>query len=364
MYDIHALLKGFMLEGEVLKSSSFGNGHINDTYKVSFSKKDYILQRINTDVFTDPVSMMQNITSVCEHLYGKLDLDTNMQALQFLQNEEGGYLSRDDKGGVWRCMSFIGETTSYDVVPSPSIAYKGAAAFGWFQAALADFKGPRLTDTIIDFHHTPKRFMSLRAAIDADSVGRVKDVQREIDFMLERESHMTKVVDGLASGSLPERIIHNDTKLNNVLFDATGDEAICVIDLDTVMPGSALYDFGDLVRTSTCAAAEDEPDLDKVFLKKDLFKALVDGYLSKAGTSLTEGELDLLAYSGKLITLEIGVRFLTDHLNGDDYFKIYRKNHNLDRARTQIKLTQSLEEQWEDLENIITESRAQHAGPR
>ena len=137
-----------------------------------------------------------------------------------------------------------------------------------------------------------------------------------------------------------------------------------MIDLDTVMPGSALYDFGDLVRTSTCAAAEDEPDLDKVFLKKDLFKALVDGYLSKAGTSLTEGELDLLAYSGKLITLEIGVRFLTDHLNGDDYFKIYRKNHNLDRARTQIKLTQSLEEQWEDLENIITESRAQHAGPR
>jgi len=360
MFDINALIKRFEIEGPALKSASFGSGHINDTFKVTLKDKEYILQRINTEVFTDPDSMMRNIVSVCDHLNKKRDAAGKMRALNFLKNEEGNYLTSDKDGGLWRCMDFLGGTTSYDVVPSPDIAFKGAAAFGWFQAALADFQGPRLVDTIPDFHHSPKRFKDLRNAIEADAAGRVKEVQVEIDFMLEREAGVSKIVDSLAAGKIPERITHNDSKLNNVLFNAEGDHALCVIDLDTVMPGSALYDFGDLVRTCTCEAAEDEQDLRKIFLNQKIYAALVDGYLSAAGESLTENELDLLVYSGQLITLEIGARFLTDHLNGDHYFKVKREGHNLDRARTQIKLVQSIEEQWADLENIVSESRKKY----
>ena len=357
MSDLKKLVACFGLEGEITSSRPFGSGHINDTFKVALSNKEYIFQRINTDVFSDPQAMMNNITSVCDHLKQKLKPAEKTKTLNFLQSKEGAYLVSDDEGGLWRCMDFLKNTRSYDVVPSIEMAHKGAAAFGYFQSALVDFEGSRLSEIIPDFHHTPKRFSALHESIQADVVGRVKEVRAEIDFMLERESKVSTISDGLASGEIPERITHNDTKFNNLLFDEQGLDVVCVVDLDTVMPGSVLYDFGDLVRTCTCEAAEDEEDLSKVFLRSNIFKALVEGYLSEAGSFLVDAEVDLLVYSGQLITLELGSRFLCDYLMGDIYFKTHREKHNLDRARTQIKLIQSIEEEWGALEKIVNECR-------
>jgi Ser/Thr protein kinase RdoA (MazF antagonist) len=239
------------------------------------------------------------------------------------------------------------------VVRSPAQAESAAKAFGAFQALLADLPGERLHETIPDFHHTPSRFARFQAALAKDSHGRAAAAGPEIAFALARASEVSVVVDALRDGSLPERVTHNDTKLNNVLLDDITQEGVCVIDLDTVMPGSALYDFGDLVRTSTSPATEDETDLSRVRMQLPMFAALVRGYLTSARGFLTPREKELLPFAGKLITLEIGLRFLTDWLEGDTYFKIKRPMHNLDRCRTQFKLVASIEEQLPTMQEIV-----------
>jgi Ser/Thr protein kinase RdoA (MazF antagonist) len=359
-----AVAREFDLAGEVVAASPYGSGHINDTYKVDMKPGHgparYVLQRINHHVFRQPDELMANVERVCAHAYAKLKQagtpDADRRTLRLLPTQSGRAWHIDAAGNRWRCYHFIEGATGHDVVRSPAQAQAAAQAFGAFQALLADLPGERLRETIPDFHHTPARFARFQSALAKDNHGRAAAAGPEIAFALARAHEVSVVVDALRAGRLPERVTHNDTKLNNVLLDDVTQEGVCVIDLDTVMPGSVLYDFGDLVRTSTSPAAEDEPDLSKVRLQLPMFEALVRGYLSSARGFLTPGEKELLPFAGKLITFEIGLRFLTDWLEGDTYFKIKRPTHNLDRLRTQFKLVESIEAQLPAMQAIVDRS--------
>lgn len=352
---LHAVAAQFQFRGEAVDFVPYGNGHINDTYLVTCSgagaRTRYILQHINAQVFHSPAAVMQNIERVTAHLAVQFagERDRARRALTLIPARDGRNWYEDAQGETWRAYSFIENAHSHETATSAEQAYQAAHAFGRFQQQLASLPLPRLHETIPDFHHTPKRFAALLQAIAADVKGRAKLVQPEIDFALARES-ITSV---LVEASLPERITHNDTKFNNVLLDDATGESLCVVDLDTVMPGLVLYDFGDMVRTTTSPAAEDEQDLSKVNLQFPLFEALVRGYLSAAGGFLTETEKKFLAFSGKLITFEVGIRFLADYLAGDIYFKIHREGHNLDRCRTQFKLVESIELQEEKMNRLV-----------
>ena len=269
--------------------------------------------------------------------------------LRLIPARDGRAWHVDAEGNHWRAYHFIEKARTYDAVESTEQAFQAARAFGRFQELLAGLPAPRLHDTIPDFHHTPKRFKALEKAIAADVAGRAILVKPEIEFALARQS----ITGVLLDANLPERVTHNDTKFNNVMLDDATGEGICVIDLDTVMPGLAPYDFGDMVRTTTSPAMEDEQDLSKVTMQFPMFEALVRGYLSSAGEFLTKAEKDLLAFSGRLITFEIGIRFLTDYLAGDTYFKVHRNGHNLDRCRTQFKLIESIEQQEEKMDRLV-----------
>lgn len=286
---------------------------------------------------------MENIERVTAHLASQVAgfPDRNRRVLTLIPTRSGGVLHVDELGDYWRAYLFIDRATTYNSVQSPQQAFQAAKAFGEFQRMLAGLPAPRLHDTIPDFHHTPKRFATLEQAIAADLVGRVALAQPEVDFALARKPLASAII----NSGLPERVTHNDTKINNVLLDDSTGEGTCVIDLDTVMPGLAAYDFGDMVRTATSPAPEDEQDLSKVRMEFPLFEALARGYMSTASGFLTAEEKESLAVAGKLITFEIGIRFLTDYLSGDTYFKVHRPGHNLDRARTQFKLLESIEQQ-------------------
>jgi Ser/Thr protein kinase RdoA (MazF antagonist) len=294
---------------------------------------------------------MENIQRVTAHLGARMadDPDRLRRVLTLVPIRSGGVLHTDAGGNYWRAYHFIAKAKTYDAVRSPDQAFQAAKAFGEFQRMLADLPSPRLHDTIPDFHHTPKRFAALERAIDADVAGRAAAAKREIDFALARGSICSVLLDA----GLPERVTHNDTKINNVMLDDATGEGICVIDLDTVMPGLVSYDFGDMVRTAASSAPEDERDLSKVNLQFPLFEALARGYLSSASDFLTMEEKRYLAFSGKLITFEIGIRFLTDFLSGDTYFKVHREGHNLDRSRAQFKLLESIEQQEEKMAKLI-----------
>ncbi len=354
-HDIPAIACHFQFQGGLSAFTPYGSGHINDTYLIDRTSSGapvrYILQHINRNVFRNPVAVMQNIERVTTHLAAQAagEPDSDRRVLSLIPARDGRAWYVDPEGETWRAYRFIGGARTYDKPESTQLAFEAARAFGQFQNQLAGLPAPRLCETIPDFHHTPKRFAALRQAIDADACNRAALAKPEIDLALAHES----ITGVLLSANLPERTTHNDTKLNNVLFDDATCEGICVIDLDTVMPGLALYDFGDMVRTTTSPSAEDEQDLSKVGLQFPLFEALVRGYLSTAGEFLTKAEKDFLAFSGKLITFEIGIRFLADHLNGDTYFKIHREGHNLDRCRTQFKLVQSIERQEEDMNRLV-----------
>jgi hypothetical protein len=300
---------------------------------------------------------MANVERVCAHAHAKLkkagETDADRRTLRLIPTRAGKAWHIDAAGNRWRCYHFIEGATGHDVVRSPEQAYAAARAFGAFQALLTDLPGGRLHETIPDFHHTPSRFARFQQALAQDAHGRAAACVPEIAFALARSHEVNVVVDALRDGTLPERVTHNDTKLNNVLLDDVTQEGVCVIDLDTVMPGSVLYDFGDLVRTATSPAAEDETDLSKVRLQFPMFEALVKGYLASADGFLTPKEKELLPFAGKLITFEIGLRFLTDWLEGDVYFKIKRPTHNLDRARTQFKLIESIEAQLPAMQALI-----------
>jgi aminoglycoside phosphotransferase (APT) family kinase protein len=353
--DVRAVAHQFQLDGEFLGAKPHGSGHINDTYCAVFSQAGapvrYILQRINQNVFKQPVAVMENIQRVTAHISRKMaqESDRIRRVLTLIPARDGRHYHRDPQGNYWRAYIFIEQTRTLNAIESESQAIEAAKAFGRFQQLLADLPAPRLHDTIPDFHHTPKRFAALEQAIAADVVNRAQQATTEIQFAMRRQA-MTRV---LLDANLPERVTHNDTKLNNVMLDDVTGEAVCVIDLDTVMPGLALYDFGDMVRTTTSPTAEDERDLSKVQMQFPMFRALVRGYLASATGFLTAAERRHLAFSGKLITFEIGLRFLTDFLAGDTYFKVHREGHNLDRCRTQFKLVESIEQHEEQMNRLV-----------
>jgi len=351
----------FKIYGDFISASPYGSGHINDTLRVIINQGGtelhYIFQRINENIFKNPPALMDNIKRVTEHIFKKIedegDEEITRHTLYVIKALDDKSYTQDDEGKYWRAYIFIEKAKTYDVIETVQQAYEAASAFGLFQKDLADLPGERLHETIPDFHNTPQRFANLEKAVAADVAGRVKDVQAEIDFVMSRKADTSKLTDLLAEGKLPERITHNDTKLNNVMIDDESGKGVCVIDLDTVMPGLVHYDFGDMVRTSTSPTAEDEKDLSKVTMQFHMFESLLRGYLSTAGDFLTPLERENLPFAGKLITLEIGIRFLTDYLEGDIYFKTHSEGHNIDRCRTQFKLVASIEEQMDDMMALL-----------
>jgi hypothetical protein len=358
---LRAIGAAFAIPGSFGTARPYGNGHINDTYVSEYEqdgkKVRYIHQRINDRIFKQPAVIMDNIQRVTSHLRRKLaerGIRDDRRALTLVPTTDGKPAYVDPEGKYWRTYVFIENAASHDVISHPSQARQAAKAFGTFQDMLRDMPGPRLVETIPLFHHTPSRFEALEKAIAADSRNRAAGCRPEIDFCLARKPMTGELIRLQEAGSIPERITHNDTKINNVMLDNQTGEGICVIDLDTVMPGLALYDFGDMVRTCTSPAAEDEQDLSKVVMRLPVFRELVEGYLSAAGSFLTPSERERLPFSGKLITFEIGVRFLTDYLSGDVYFKTHKAGHNLDRCRTQFALTASIEDQEEAMMRLCS----------
>jgi hypothetical protein len=354
-HDVRGVARHFLIEGEFLVAAPYGSGHINDTYRVVFNQAGtvtrYIFQRINHNIFKNPVALMENIQRVTEHVGRKVshEPDFSRRVLTLISTHAGQCYHRDELANYWRVYLFIEKARTYDAVESAEQAFKAAKAFGQFQKLLADLPAPRLHDTIPDFHHTPKRFAALEKMIAADVANRAALAKPEIEFALRHQAICSVLLDA----NLPERVTHNDTKFNNVMLDDATGEGICVIDLDTVMPGLAAYDFGDMVRTTSSPAKEDEKDLSKVGLQFPMFEALTRGYLSSAGEFLTPAERKFLPFGGKLITFTIGLRFLTDFLAGDVYFKVHRDGHNLDRCRTQFKLVESIEQQEDKLNQLV-----------
>lgn len=361
--NLSIVFQNFRIYGSLLESAPYGNGHINDTSIATVSQAGtrvrYIFQRINGRIFQDPEALMDNIVRVTSEARQQLVRagvpDDSRRALSVIPATDEKPFHKDEEGRYWRCYPFIEGTRTYDIIHNPRQAYEAARAFGEFQKLVAGLEGPRLHETIPDFHNTRSRFERLKEVAAADPRGRLASADPEWNFIRERERLLDVLLDLQAEGRIPERVTHNDTKLNNVMIDDATETGICVIDLDTVMPGLALYDFGDMVRTATSPAAEDETDLSKVRLQMPMFEALVRGYLSTAGSFLNEVEKAHLAFSGKLIALEIGIRFLTDHLEGDVYFKTKRPGHNLDRCRTQLALVKSIEEQEEAMNAFVWE---------
>jgi Ser/Thr protein kinase RdoA (MazF antagonist) len=359
--DLLPIARAFAIYGSYIGSRPYGGGHINDTFVSEFSQAGkgvrYIFQQINDRVFKDPEGVMENIVRVtaraAQQLAESAFLDASRRALTVIPARDGKPFHQDAEGSYWRCYLFIEGARTYDIIGSETQAYEAAKAFGQFQNLIAGIGGKRLNETIPDFHHTRARFDRLVRVAEDDPEGRAGEVRAELDFIFKREPAVDRLLDLQARGLIPERVTHNDTKLNNVMIDDATGTGICVIDLDTVMPGLALYDFGDMVRTATSPAAEDEQDLSKVTMRMPVFEALARGYLSSARAFLNEAEIGHLAFSGKLITLEIGIRFLADHLEGDRYFKIKRPSHNLDRCRTQLALVASIEEQEGAMTEVV-----------
>jgi len=363
--NIKSVAGHFRLKGEPIGFGPVKRGHINDTYVLTTDEKGhtvrYILQRINRSVFKDPMSVMSNISRVTEHIKEKMrNMEPSLASRQLsvIDTKEGGGCHEDTDGNFWRAYNFIEHAVTRDVLESTEHAYESARMFGWFQRMLIDLPGPALYETITDFHNTPRRLEAFQQVLDADALNRAVDAKREIDFLLENTDLCNLLMKPAAKGGIPGRIAHNDAKINNVMLDERTDRGVCVIDLDTVMPGLSLYDFGDLVRTSVCAAAEDERDLSKVTVNISMFEALAQGYAVEAGRFLTSVEKKNLVSAGKLITFEQFIRFLTDYLAGDTYYKISRGEHNLDRSRTQMKLVESIIEREETMTSLVEKALA------
>jgi Ser/Thr protein kinase RdoA (MazF antagonist) len=359
--DLREISTLFDLRSDFVHGESYGSGHINDTYCATYDQAGtrlrYILQRINTNVFRTPHELMENIARVTRHSLERLleegHPEAHRRTLTCIPAADGKPYATDTSGNVWRIYPFIERARGYDEIETNEQARQAARAFGNFQKLAADLGGERLHETIPDFHHTPKRLEALRAAVDADVCNRAAGLKAEIGFALDRAEDCNRITSLIAAGEIPERVTHNDTKLNNVLLDDVSAEGVCVIDLDTTMPGSALYDFGDMVRTATPTLREDSTELGKMDVRLDRFEALVGGYLGAARSFLTKQEIAHLAFSGKLLTLECGIRFLTDHLQGDTYFKIKHPDHNLDRCRNQFGLVAAIERSLPAMEKIV-----------
>lgn len=331
-------------------------GHINDTYLVD---EKFILQRINHFVFPHPGDIMENMLGVTRFLREKVlerGGDPEREILQIVNTADGQPMYIDKYGNYWRCTLNIGGTASYETPDSTDMLYEAGRAFGGFQAQLSGYPADTLHEIIPDFHNTPVRIQQLKAAMDADPKGRLQEVKAELDFALEREGKAGLLMGLLKEGKLPLRVTHNDTKMSNILFDEKTKKAVCVIDLDTVMPGLTAFDFGDSIRAGASTAAEDETDLGKVKFDLELYRAYTQGFLKSAGAAMTEAELDTLPDGAWAMTFEVGVRFLTDYLNGDVYFRVKRPGHNLDRARNQFHLALQMEQQREEMGRIVREA--------
>ena len=340
----------FQIMGQPDFCKSFGHGHINYTFLITTdSGKQYILQRINTHVFKKPIQLMENVIAVTDHIRKKVDDPT--QVLHFIPALDGKFYYRDERRRFWRCYEFVGGFC-LEAPETDADFYESAVAFGRFQEQLSDFPASSLHETIPNFHNTPDRFRMLHIAMDEDACDRLQYVQREIDFILEREHEAGTIQRMLESGELPLRVTHNDTKLNNVLLDMKTRKAKCVLDLDTVMPGSSLFDFGDSIRFGAATAPEDVQELSRMSLDLHRFEVYTRGYLEGCH-SLTRREIELLPLGAKIITLELAVRFLTDYLESDHYFKTEYPDHNLVRARAQLKLVQDMEAKWSQMERIV-----------
>ena len=342
------------------EAERFGAGHINDTFAVwaADRSKRWILQRINTDTFTDPAGLMENVTGVTAYLRRQIierGGDPDRETLNVIPTLDGKPYYTDTEGGAWRAYIFVEGTVCLQKVENERDFYTAAETFGNFQNQLAGYPAATLHETIARFHDTPNRYANFEKALAADVMGRAKDVGPEIAFIRAREADCRVLVDQLAAGVLPLRVTHNDTKLNNVLIDQATGKGICVIDLDTVMPGLSAYDFGDSIRFGANDCAEDEPDQSKVHFSLHLYKVFAEGYLAAAGSAMTEAERRSLPWGAKLMTLECGIRFLTDYLEGDHYFKISRPDQNLDRARTQFTLVQGMEREFDAMTQLALE---------
>ena len=351
-YDLKEILSKFNIETDV---ESYGNGHINDTYLCETAPR-YILQRINTNVFKKPDEVMENIFNVTAHLRKKIAAaggDPDRETLTVIPTKNNEVYYQHEDGSAFRMYKFIENSISIDIAEDPMVLCHAGTAFGRFQKMLSDFDADKLYETIVDFHNTPVRVQQLKDAIANNAAGRLGEVKAEIDFALEYAKYAAEITDAMAKGEVPLRVTHNDTKLNNVLFDDKTTEGVCVIDLDTVMPGSLLYDFGDALRFGASSCAEDETDESKIWFDLNKFEHFAKGFLGEVGDCLTKKEIELLPLSALLMTYECGTRFLADYLNGDVYFKIHKEKHNLDRARNQFKLVADIESKFDEMMKIV-----------
>ena len=349
--DLNFIMKQFLLDSEI---NPYGDGHINNTYLTK--SKQFILQKINTSIFTNPEGLMENIYNVTEFLREKIIANggnPDRETLTIIPTLHGEKYYRAENGDYYRVYKFITDTTYYSIAENPKILYHAAKAFGKFQNMLNDYPAQKLFETIPNFHNTRERFNQLLAAIKEDRAGRLNFVEKEVNFALAQEYIVDTITDAIKDGSVPLRVTHNDTKLNNVLFDKKTGEGLCVIDLDTIMPGSLLYDYGDALRFGGATAAEDEKDLSLMWFDMSAFRNFTKGYLEEMLPVMTEREIELLPLSIRMLTYECGIRFLADYLNGDTYFKTSREEHNLDRARTQFKLYEDMEKKNDEMISVI-----------
>ena len=360
-HNLKEIFEYFTADGTFLNGEPYGSGHIHDTFRVVTGESDkdnYILQRLNNKIFKNIPELQNNIERVTVHLRNKLKVvpgsDIKRECLNLIPSRDGKSWIIDKDGNYWRMYIFISNHRSYNIVDSPDKAFEGGKAIGRFQAMLSDMPGAPLFETIPSFHNIEKRIETFSLKISENPVGRVGSVSEDINQFLNRAEEMKTILKLGKEGKIPLRITHNDTKFNNILLDEN-DKALCVIDLDTVMPGYIHYDFGDSIRTVANTASEDEKDLSKIRMDINLFKAYAEGYLSETGETLNDVEKEYLAFAPKLITYTIAIRFLTDFIDGDNYFKIHHEFHNLQRTRAQLKLVMSMEEQYGEMQRIIGE---------
>lgn len=362
---LQEVLGAFDFGAPVVGAVRYGQGHINDTFCVHTQPEDaccrrFILQRMSPAAFKRPDQLMENIIGVTEYLGREIERrggDRDREALRVIRPRGGRPYYTDSEGGAWRLYPFVEHTVCHQSASTPELFAASGRAFGRFQQLLRDYPAQTLHETIPNFHNTEDRLAKLKAAAAADRMNRAKDCRPEIDFMLSREADCSAALQAMREGRLPVRVTHNDTKLNNVLMDERTGEGMCVIDLDTVMPGLVIYDFGDSIRFGANHCAEDETDLSRVSLDLELFSAYTAAFLEGAGGSLTDAEIEYLPWGARLMTLECGIRFLTDYLAGDEYFHITRERQNLDRCRTQCRLVSDMEARWDELRAIVNQYR-------
>ena len=362
---LNEVLEAFDFGAPVVGAMRFGCGHINDTFCVHPQPADYpcrtfILQRMSAAAFKHPDQLMSNIIGVTEYLGEQIKQaggDRSREAMEVIRPRNGEPYYTDSQGGAWRVYPFITDIYCYQTADTPELFAASGRAFGRFQKMLNGYPAETLYETIPHFHDTEDRLAKLKAAVEADSMGRVKDCGPEIQFVMDREADCSVALQALRDGRLPLRVTHNDTKLNNVLIDTKTGEGVCVIDLDTVMPGLSINDFGDSIRFGANHCAEDEKDLSKMYLDLELFEVYTKAFLEGAEGSLTDAELEYLPWGAKLMTLECGIRFLTDYLEGDTYFHIHREGQNLDRCRTQFKLVADMEAHWDEMQAVVNKFR-------